>query len=401
MEPPDLTILDCTLRDGEQAPGVFFTRDEKASIAELLSEAGVDVLDAGMPSVSRDEMDTLKALCELGLRSRVAATVRALRHDIDLALECGVSEVFLFMPVSPEHLRHKFNTDLKGVLPRIEEAIKHGVDRGLRVNFVAEDSVRADPAKLGPVLDSVSGWGAASAMICDTVGVMWPESLTRFLRDLALHMSSDITLGIHCHNDYGLATANTLAAAAAGCRIISGTINGLGERAGNAALEEVICAIEDLHGRGLKINRRALKEVCHEVSRASGVFIMPTKPIAGLNVFRHESGVHVDGMLRDSSTYESIKPEPFGLNHEFILGKHSGSGLVEALLSKAGIDAPPDVVLGIVLRIKQAKAGRDKTAFLETVGMLERFWAEHLSFSEDQFWEIATEELAKHRAAVA
>src|SRR5215467_2570391 len=118
MEPPDLTILDCTLRDGEQAPGVFFTRDEKASIAELLSEAGVDVLDAGMPSVSRDEMDMLKALCDLGLRSRVAATVRALRHDIDLALECGVREVFLFMPVSPEHLRHKFNTDLNGVLPR-------------------------------------------------------------------------------------------------------------------------------------------------------------------------------------------------------------------------------------------------------------------------------------------
>lgn len=401
MDTRDLVLVDCTLRDGEQAPGVFFTRDEKLSIADLLSASGVGVLDAGMPSVSAEERDTLRALAQRGLKSRVAATVRCLRGDIDLARECGIEEVFLFMPVSPQHLRHKFNSDLDGVSHQIEDSVKYAVDRGMCVHFVAEDSVRADPVRLGALFDSVADWGAASALICDTVGVMWPDSLGRFLSNLKSNTGSGIALGIHCHNDYGLAAANTLAAVSAGCTMITATLNGLGERAGNAALEEVACAVEDLLGRSLGVNRKALREACLAVARASGVFIMPTKPITGLNVFRHESGVHVDGMLKDFSTYESIDPEPFGLSHSFILGKHSGSGLVEKMLRESGIDATPEEIARIVQRVKQSKTAGNKLAFLETCALLEEFWAEDLSFPDEKFWQIVDEELRKDSAAVA
>jgi isopropylmalate/homocitrate/citramalate synthase len=389
-----ITILDCTLRDGEQAPGVFFTHKEKLAIADLLDAAGVGMIDAGMPSVSEDERATLRALCERGYRAVVAGTVRALNHDIDLAIDCGLSDVFLFMPVSPQHLRHKFGMTLQQVRPKIEAAVEYAVARGLRVHFVAEDTVRSNIKELAPILDQVTDLGAASIMICDTVGVMLPNQLQSFIETLAERLSSEVELGIHCHNDYGLATANTIAAVGAGCTIVSGTINGLGERAGNAALEEVVCALENLCGLDVGIKKPLLMKLCEKVARASGVFVMPTKPVSGLNVFRHESGVHVDGMLKDLSTYESINPVTLGREHEFVLGKHGGTGLIEKLLAGRNIYTSHETLLRILERVKRAKVERDKAEFDVVGNMLDRFWARHLSFSEEEFWQIAMRELA-------
>lgn len=393
MQNEKIRFVDCTLRDGEQAPGVFFTLEEKLAIADLLDAAGVDILDAGMPSVSDEERASLEALLDRGYRATIAATVRALRQDVDLALACGLKEAFLFMPVSPQHLKHKFGLTLEEAQPRIEEAVDYAVSNGLRVHFVAEDTVRADPAQLAPILDRVGNLGAASAIICDTVGVMRPQTMTGYVNDLTHHMESDIALGVHCHNDYGLATANTLAAIGAGCTLVTGTVNGLGERAGNAPLEEVICALDNLYGMKLDIDKSILPRLCETVASASGVFLTPTKPVVGLNVFRHESGVHVDGMLKDPSTYESINPEQLGRRHQFLLGKHSGRGLVEVLLAREGIEAPPEVITRILERVKSAKVSRDKTPFREMTERLQQFWSDHLSFSEDQFREIAREEL--------
>ncbi|MEW6733910.1 MAG: homoaconitate hydratase [Acidobacteriota bacterium] len=395
-----IRFVDCTLRDGEQAPGVFFTLDEKLAIADLLDTAGIDILDAGMPSVSEEERKTLEALLQRGYRTTIAATVRALRHDIDLALACGIKEVFLFMPVSPQHLQHKFGITLQQAQPRIEEAVDYAVGKGLRVNFVAEDTVRADPSELAPIFDRVSKLGASSVMICDTVGVMCPETMTKFINSLAQLMESEIAFGVHCHNDYGLATANTLAAINSGCSLVTATVNGLGERAGNAALEEVICALDNLYRVPLNIDKLILQRLCETVAIASGVFLMPTKPIVGLNVFRHESGVHVDGMLKDPSTYESINPEQLGRKHQFLLGKHAGRGLIETLLNRQGINMSSEVVMRILERVKTAKVSRDKTAFAQMAAQLQQFWTYHLSFNEEEFWQIVDEELNReHKVA--
>jgi isopropylmalate/homocitrate/citramalate synthase len=401
MRTERIRFADCTLRDGEQAPGVFFTLDEKLAIADLLDAAGVDILDAGMPSVSDEERATLEALLGRSYRAKIAATVRASRQDIDLALDCGLQEIFLFMPVSPQHLKHKFSTTLRDAQSRIDGAVDYAVSRGLCVHFVAEDAVRADPVELAPTLDRVSRLGAASAIVCDTVGVMRPETMTGYINLLTSHMQSDITLGIHCHNDYGLATANTLAAINAGCTLVTGTINGLGERAGNAPLEELICALDNLYDMRLDVDKSVLPRLCEKVAMASGVFLSPTKPIVGLNVFRHESGVHVDGMLKDPSTYESLNPDQLGRKHEYILGKHSGRGLIELLLSKQGIQASPEVTTRILNRVKSAKASTDKAPFSEMSEQLHQFWSRYLSFGEDRFWRIAFEELSYDRKPIS
>jgi isopropylmalate/homocitrate/citramalate synthase len=390
-----ISFADCTLRDGEQAPGVFFTTEEKLAIADLLDEAGVDILDAGMPSVSREERETLAALVAQKYRARVAATVRALRLDIDLALDCGVREVFLFMPVSPQHLKHKFGIDLRQAQRRIDEALSYAVDQGLRVHFVAEDTVRADPRQLAPVFDRVAEYGAASIVICDTIGVMNPQTIAEYIRSLREKMKRTIPMGIHCHNDYGLGTANTLAAISAGCTLVTSTVNGLGERAGNAAFEEVVCALGDLYGAELRIDKRVLTRLSEAVARASGVFLTPTKPVVGFNVFRHESGVHVDGMLKDPSTYESICPKSLGRVHEMLVGKHSGCGLIEARLAAKGIDATPELALRILERIKATKVSTNKGPMRAMAVRLNEFWSRYLSFSEEDFWAIVTHEMTR------
>ncbi len=389
-----ILFADCTLRDGEQAPGVFFTREEKLAIAALLDAAGVDIIDAGMPSVSKEERDTLTALVAQNYRASVAATVRALRGDIDLALGCGVKEVFLFMPVSPQHLQHKFGIDLHQAQRRIEDAVGYAVGKGLRVHFVAEDSVRADPHELAHVFDRVSELGAVSAIICDTVGIMTPQTMDRYVRTLRATMTQPLTLGIHCHNDYGLGTANTLAAVNAGCTLVTSTVNGLGERAGNAVFEEVVCALDDLYEAELSIDKMMLAQLSQAVAQASGMFIVPTKPVVGYNVFRHESGVHVDGMLKDPSTYESISPKPLGRTHEYLLGKHSGSGLVDAMLADKGIASTPDLTHRILERVKSVKVSTNKAPLRAMAARLTELWSRHLGFCEEDFWAIVYEEMS-------
>lgn len=394
MSDSKIVFADCTLRDGEQAPGVFFTLEEKLAIADLLDAAGVDILDAGMPSVSKEERRCLEALLARGYRATVAATVRALRSDIDHALEVGLSEVFLFMPVSPVHLAYKFGIDLAQAQRRIEEAVDYAVTKGLRVHFVAEDSVRADPRQLAPVFDRVSALGATSIVVCDTVGVMNPQRMSEYLTRLRGAMQRDVPLGIHCHNDYGLGTANSLAAVAAGCTLVTSTVNGLGERAGNAVFEEIVCALDDLYQVAVGIDKSVLVRLSETVARASGIFVVPTRPVVGYNVFRHESGVHVDGMLKDPSTYESIDPGPLGRAHELLLGKHSGRGLVEARLAEKGIRVSDAVCLRILERIKAAKIATDKGPLKSMAELLNHFWQRYLSFSDAEFWAIAQAEMS-------
>jgi isopropylmalate/homocitrate/citramalate synthase len=390
-----IRFADCTLRDGEQAPGVFFTLEEKLAIADLLDAAGVDILDAGMPSVSNDERETLAALVAQKYQATVAATVRATRGDIDLALSCGIGEVFLFMPVSPQHLKHKFRIDLKQAQRRIDDAVGYATSKGLRVHFVAEDSVRADPKQLAPMLDRVSDLGAVTAIICDTVGVMTPATMGEYVRTLRQRMKRPLDLGIHCHNDYGLGTANTLTAVEAGCTLVTSTVNGLGERAGNAVFEEIVCALDDLCRAELRIDKTVLTRLSAAVARASGMFIIPTKPVVGNNVFRHESGVHVDGMLKDLSTYESISPAALGREHEYVLGKHSGSGIIDARLTAKGIVSTPELTRRILDRVKAVKVTTNKGPLRAMAVRLTELWGRYLAFSDEDFWTIVYDEMSR------
>lgn len=390
-----IRFADCTLRDGEQAPGVFFTLEEKLAIADLLDAAGVDILDAGMPSVSNDERETLAALVAQKYQATVAATVRATRGDIDLALSCGIGEVFLFMPVSPQHLKHKFRIDLKQAQRRIDDAVGYATSKGLRVHFVAEDSVRADPKQLAPMLDRVSDLGAVTAIICDTVGVMTPATMGEYVRTLRQRMKRPLDLGIHCHNDYGLGTANTLTAVEAGCTLVTSTVNGLGERAGNAVFEEIVCALDDLCRAELRIDKTVLTRLSAAVARASGMFIIPTKPVVGNNVFRHESGVHVDGMLKDLSTYESISPAALGREHEYVLGKHSGSGIIDARLTAKGIVSTPELTRRILDRVKAVKVTTNKGPLRAMAERLTELWGRYLAFSDEDFWTIVYDEMSR------
>jgi isopropylmalate/homocitrate/citramalate synthase len=219
--------------------------------------------------------------------------------------------------------------------------------------------------------------------------------MERYVRTVREHMTRPLALGIHCHNDYGLATANTLAAISAGCTMVTSTVNGLGERAGNAVFEEVVCALDDLYDAEIAIDKSMLNPLSQAVAQASGMFIVPTKPVTGHNVFRHESGVHVDGMLKDPSTYESICPEPLGRDHEYVLGKHSGSGLVNVLLAEKGIVCSPEQTDRILDRIKAVKVSTNKAPLRVMAARLDELWSRHLSFCEEDFWAIVYEETSR------
>ncbi|TMQ11231.1 MAG: hypothetical protein E6J90_34890, partial [Deltaproteobacteria bacterium] len=258
-----------------------------------------------------------------------------------------------------------------------------------------EDSVRADPRQLAPLFDRVGELGAVSAIVCDTVGVMTPQTMDHHVRALRDGMKRPLDLGIHCHNDYGLATANTLSAVGAGCTVVTSTVNGLGERAGNAMFEEVVCALDDLYQAKLTIDKMTLMRLSDAVAQASGMFIVPTKPVVGHNVFRHESGVHVDGMLKDPSTYESICPKPLGRAHEFVLGKHSGGGLISLMLAEKGIAAAPELTQRILDRVKAAKVSTNKAAIRVMAARLTELWSRYLSFSDEEFWAIVYEEMSR------
>ena len=383
-------IWDETLRDGEQSPGVFFCVDEKIAIAKLLDEAGVAIIDAGFPVVSEDERKAIRAIAAEKLSAAVGVTVRAHVPDIDAALLCDVNEVHMFLPSSRLHLARKLGISEEEALRRAIAAVEHAKSHGLTVDFIAEDATRTSPAFLRRLYAAVLGAGADRLMLTDTVGVMSPEAMFRFsggiIRSLAGKKAS---FGVHCHNDFGLAVANTAAAVLAGATFPTVTVNGIGERAGNACFEETVLCLEKLYGIRTGIKMEKLAELSSFVEKASGMFNACHKPIVGYNAFRHESGIHVDGVLQDVATYEPIRPEEVGCERAFVLGKHSGRSLVAALLAEKGLGASPGQIAAICDRVKLAKESHDKADVREMAAQLSLYRKASLGFPEEAFWTIA------------
>ncbi len=350
--PKNIYFLDTTLRDGEQAPGVSLTPDDKLRIAKRLDSLGVDVIEAGFAAVSEGEMEAIRRISEAGLRAQIASCSRGLKKDIDAVTESGADYIHLVIPTSDIHLRYKLKKSREEILKITKESVKYAKDLGLTVELSAEDATRTELDYLIEVFETGASVGVDKVCPCDTVGIMTPERIFEFYSKLREELP-DIPISVHCHNDLGMATANSLAALRAGAEEVHVTVNGLGERAGNAALEEVATALKVLYKTETSIKTELLYETSKFVSKLTGVPIQPNKAIVGENAFAHEAGIHTHGVLQEPLTYEAFKPELVGFRRRIMVGKHAGLHGLKALISEIGLKPTDEQLKEIFNRVKR------------------------------------------------
>jgi isopropylmalate/homocitrate/citramalate synthase len=375
-------VIDCTLRDGEQTPGVWFTVEEKVRLARLLAEAGIGLLDAGFPGASGADLDAMQEMRHCGVAARLGATARPLRQDIAAAAKAQADEVFLFMPTSDLRLRETLGITRDQAAQLLRSGVAEVLGENMGLNVVFEDATRADPELLIRLVNDVCQPGTVSRLVlADSVGCAHPAGMRTLVRTLARRVDPAIAICTHAHNDYGLATANTLAAVDAGARAITCTVNGIGERAGNADLAECVAALTHLYGVRHSVRAELLPELASFVERASGIHMSATKPVTGYNVYRHESGVHVDSMLKDTRSYEMLPPGWTGRERDYVLGKHSGASLIRHILNQAN---PPravdeDITRRLVDLVKRAVESKDKAQHEQAYAAKEAFTASALA----------------------
>ncbi len=352
-------INDTTLRDGEQTAGVAFTPEEKINIACVLAEAGVSEMEVGIPVMGAEERETISALHQLALPSELMVWGRMCGPDLTAAIQSGARCVNLSIPVSDIHLSHKVKKNRSWVLESIRHWVPRAVDAGLKVSVGCEDASRADLDYLCEVAETAQMVGARRLRFADTLGILDPGSTFACIKTLV--QTVDIDIEMHAHNDFGLATANTLMAISAGASHVNTTVNGLGERAGNAALEETVMALHQLYGIETGIAVSHFPAISQLVAKASGRPIAANKSIVGEAVFTHESGIHVDGLLKYVRNYQGVDPGDLGREHRVVLGKHSGIHAVVNAYQGMGITLTDVVAQRILLAIRQ-HATRTKRA---------------------------------------
>jgi homocitrate synthase NifV len=330
-----IIIDDTTLRDGEQSAGVTFSLAEKLEIARQLSAMGVPELEIGIPSMGEQEREEIKAIAALNLQSDLLVWSRMRKDDLMHCLNLGITKVDLSISASDQHIHHKLNKSREWVLANIDYCVKAAKDAGLKVCAGLEDASRADPDFLAQMAETAQKAGAIRIRYADTLGIMEPFGVLDAIR--RLRATTDMEIEMHAHDDLGLATANTLAAAVAGATHVNTTVNGLGERAGNAALEEVVVGLKHLYGIDSGIDLKNFTQLSNQVAAASGDTIGSRKSLIGRDVFSHEAGIHVDGLLKDINNYQGVDPGVVGRQHQLVLGKHSGSRSVIHAYQALGI----------------------------------------------------------------
>src|SRR3972149_10395004 len=350
MESQKVRIFDTTLRDGEQTPGVSITPEQKLNVAIKLADLGVDTIEAGFPVVSDGEKEGIKNIVKQKLDTEVCVLARTVKADIDSALDCGVNYVHTFIATSDIHMQYKLKMSREQVMEKALWAVEYAKSHGLKVEFSAEDATRSDRKFLIDVFKAVTDSGADRIDIPDTVGYSTPEYITSLVQELRSKMNTPIS--VHCHNDFGLAVANSIAAINSGASCAHVTINGLGERAGNASLEEFVMALQCLYSKKHNIKVNLLYEISKFGSNTMGVVVQPNKAIIGENAFGHESGIHTHGVLNNPLTYEPISPELVGRKRWLQVGKHAGIHGMNAMLAEYGIHPTDDQAKQILDKVK-------------------------------------------------
>jgi len=346
-------IFDTTLRDGEQTPGVSLSPEKKLNIAKKLDELGIDAIETGFPVISDGEREAVKMITSANLKAELCGLARTNKKDIDAAIDCGLNYIHTFIATSDIHLEYKLKMTRDEALSKAIEAVEYGKSRGLQVEFSAEDATRTDREFLKKVFGEVAKAGADRIDIPDTVGYSTPQYIAEITKDAI--DATKLPVSVHCHNDFGLAVANAISGVQAGARCAHVTINGIGERAGNASLEEFVMALNSLQFEQkweTNINTKLLYETSRYVSKLVGITVQPNKAIVGENAFGHESGIHTHGVLSNPLTYEPISPEVVGRTRWLQVGKHAGIHGMNAMLKEYGVEPNDEQTKQILDQVK-------------------------------------------------